>query len=233
MRYWRCYLFLTMAVTALYAAAQEDTRPPEAPVVQNKPLVPETAPEKAGSVDPPINSLEYFIYERGVKARGTAEAPVDFDIHTKSGDLIQVRHEKLLAQDVRDRCDLVFSISSSLHTAKTFVLSNDPIVLSPQSPGPKTVTIYTGFDYNSYDKVRPRMENGRVRSRPFDRRAITAMNTARQIALFDGAGITKEGREEVRTLSPLFDVHTTVDVGREMYVQVYPGYKITFLWAKE
>ena len=181
----------------------------------------------------PIELQRFQRYRRDDINRETAERPVDYMIYSERGDMIEVKHERFHTGEALDRCEVEFKLASSIRTSKAFVLSKQPYVIDPRSPGVLKTTVYTGFDYESFDKRRPSTAEGRRRDRPFYRRARPAQNTQREIAFYRSGELLDADRVQIRNRKPLNDVLTHVELGRETFIRLYPGYRVTLTWMTE
>lgn len=181
----------------------------------------------------PIKSLDFQRYEAEAIARASAASPEDYMLYTEEGDTIEVRHELFHTGASLDRCEVVFQLASSIRIPKIFVLSQEPFLVDPRKPGAVKKTILTGFDYESFDKKRPSTVDGNRRNRPFFRRSTPAQNTQRQIAFHRTGELLKSTRVHIKNRAPLGDVYSTVDIGRETSIRLYPGYRVILTWMTE
>ena len=181
----------------------------------------------------PIKYQDFQRYKRDEVNRVATAKPTDYAIHTEEGDMIEIRHERFHTGAALDRCEIEFKVASTIRVPKTFVLSDEPFVVDPRKPGALKKTISTQFDYESFDKRRPSTINGERRTRPFFNRVRPAGITQRQIAFYRTGQLLKSTRARVKTQTPLNDVLSPVDIGRETFITLHPGYRITLTWMTE
>lgn len=181
----------------------------------------------------PIKYQDFQRYKRDEVNRVAAVRPVDYKLYTEEGDTIAVRHERFHTGEALDRCEIEFKLASTIREPKIFVLSDQPFIADPKKPGALKKTIFTGYDHESFDKRRPSTANGNRRSRPFFKRVYPAQNTQREIAFYRTGELLKSSRVTIKNRAPLEDVHSPIDVGRETFIQLYPGYRITLTWMTE
>ncbi len=181
----------------------------------------------------PIKFQDFQRYKRDEVNRAATVRPEDYSIYTKEGDVIEVRHERFFTGEALDRCEIEFKVASTIRVPKIFVLSDEPFVVDPRKPGALKKTIFTRYDYESFDKLRPSTVDGNRRSRPYFKRVYPAQNTQREIAFYRTGKLLKSTRAHVKTKTPLDDVLSHVDIGRETFIRLYPGYRITLIWMAE
>ncbi len=181
----------------------------------------------------PIKFQDFQRYKRDEVNRIATPRPDDYQIYTEEGDVIEVRHERFFTGEALDRCELEFKVASTIRVPKIFVVSDEPFVVDPRKPGALKKTIFTEYDHESFDKLRPSTANGNRRSRPFNKRVYPPQNTQREIALYRTGELLKSTRAHIKNRAPLEDVHSNVDIGRETAIRLYPGYRITLTWMSE
>ncbi len=181
----------------------------------------------------PIKYQDFQRYKRDEVNRIATPRPDDYQIHTEEGDVIEVRHERFFTGEALDRCELEFKVASTIRVPKIFVVSDEPFIVDPRKPGALKKTIFTEYDHESFDKLRPSTANGNIRNRPFNKRVYPPQNTQREIALYRTGQLLKSTRAHIKTRTPLEDVHSNVDIGRETAIRLYPGYRITLTWMSE
>jgi hypothetical protein len=181
----------------------------------------------------PIKYQDFQRYKRDEINRVATARPTDYALHTEEGDMIEVRHERFHTGEALDRCEIEFKVASAIRVPKIFVLSDQPFVIDPRKPGGLKKTIFTQYDYESFDKQRPSTVNGERRTRPFFNRVRPAGITQRQIAFYRTGQLLKSTRARVKTQTPLEDVLSPVDIGRETFITLHPGYRITLTWMTE
>jgi len=181
----------------------------------------------------PIKNQNFQRYKRDEVNRVAAERPEDYRLHTEEGDIIEVRHERFHTGEALDRCELEFKVASTIREPKIFVVSDEPFTVDPRKPGALKKTIFTGYDHESFDQRRPSTAEGNRRGRPFFKRVYPAQNTQREIAFYRTGQLLKSSRANIKNREPLEDVHSPVDVGRETFIRLYPGYRITLTWMAE
>lgn len=157
---------------------------------------------------------------------------LNFDIRSYHDDLIRVTYTPLGFDHVDDRAEVCFAVAGHLRAGKTFVLNHAPVfTYRGTDPGPVCRTVYTGFDYNSYDLGRNRRKNQGDRDNAFGRREISPQGSAAQLALYRDPGLAD--RVLIRTTGRLQEVLADIKQGRELMLPIHPGYKATLLWLAD
>ena len=203
--------------------------------IKNRPASVKPAQELSREMpgNAPIKYQDFQRYKRDEVNRVATVRPEDYMLYTDEGDTIEVRHELFHTGDALDRCEIEFKIASTIREPKIFVLSDERFVVDPRKPGALKKTIFTSYDYESFDKRRPSTADGTRRSRPFNKRVYPAQNPQREIAFYRTGQLLTSSRVHIKNREPLEDVQSPVDVGRETFIRLYPGYRITLTWLTE
>ena len=142
--------------------------------------------------------------------------PLVYQIRGARGDLFRIKNEKIFVEPTPDRVDICFAVASHIINSKVIVFNNTR-AFHFDSGGSQVscLTIYTGYDYESYDLGRERKTKQGLRGRSFGRRAAFPQATNRRVDFFEGPYIKNANRILSQVLT------------------FYPGYKTTILWLAD
>ena len=137
-------------------------------------------------------------------------------LYTENGGVIEVRYRRILATPAKDRSDICFSCAGNLLGIRTIVLDNAHyFTFDGHDAGPKCVTYYNDFDYESYDMYRNRKVAKGRRGRAFGRRALSPQKTHHRLDFYQGPQL--EDKYNVLKSGWMFP----------------PGWEITFIWLTD
>lgn len=137
-------------------------------------------------------------------------------LFTENGGVIEVRYRRILASATEDRSDICFTCAGNLLGVRTIVLDNAHyFTFDGRNVGPKCVTYYNDFDYESYDMYRNRKVAKGRRGRAFGRRALSPQKTHHRLDFYQGAQL--EEKFNVLKAGWMFP----------------PGWEITFIWLTD